>query len=83
MDLSDCLKLVFPNKLTDKYEKMIEELKCMGIDCEKDFKYFDEEASTKLKNFTPIEAKKLIDWIQNPGLVLLVKVLPHPCSHVV
>lgn len=68
MDLINFLQLIFPNKLLDEYEEMIENLKNIGLSCVKDLKYLDERAINDLTNFTRYEAKKLIDWMTNPGL---------------
>ena len=69
MDLVNFLKLTFPNKLTYECEEMIDNLRKLSISCVKDLKYLDEHALIDLANFTRYEAKKLIDWITNPGLV--------------
>lgn len=67
MDLTDFLRIVFPNKNQEKYTKMIENLEREGFESSSDLKYLDEEVTNNLESFNRIEIKKLKDYFEKNG----------------
>ena len=67
MDLKEFLLDVFPNKDEEKYTKMIDNLKRLGLDSVSDLKYLDEEAVKGLNSFNHIEIKRLTDYLAKCG----------------
>lgn len=67
MDLRTVLVEIFPSKDEEKYSRMLDNLRRLGVDSESELKNLDAEDIQGLDSFSRVEIKKLNSYLKKHG----------------